>query len=217
MKILLLGATGRTGKLVLKFAKENGNEINCLVRAPGKIENDKSVQIFQGNAFNTQDLEKAIMGCGAIISTLNISRNSDFPWAKLRTPKTYLSDVMANVIPLAKKYNIRRLIICSAWGVAETKNDLPKWFRWFIDNSNIGVAYKDHERQERLLKKSDLNWTIIRPTGLVNSKREQKLIESYLNTPKPRLTISRQSVARYMVDAVENENLIGKVVTISKG
>ncbi|MEO0331023.1 MAG: hypothetical protein AAF223_04960, partial [Bacteroidota bacterium] len=46
------------------------------------------------------------------------------------------------------------------WGVADSINDIPKWFRWFIDNSNIGVAYQDHERQEKILSKSSLDWTI---------------------------------------------------------
>lgn len=171
MKILLLGATGRTGKLVLKAAKENDYQINCLVRNKGKVEESNGVQVFTGNPNNADDLEKAIQGCEAIISALNISRTSDFPWANLRTPPQYLSEVMSKTLKLAEKHNINRLVVCSAWGVAETKDDLPGWFRWFIDNSNIGVAYKDHEHQEKLIRESDLDWTIVRPSGLTNSKK----------------------------------------------
>lgn len=216
MKILLLGATGRTGKLILEDATAKGYHVNCLVRYPDKIETNERTLVFKGNPTNIEDLEKAMYGCEAIINVLNISRKSDFPWAKLRTPKTFLSDVITNIINLSTQNNIKRLIVCSAWGVAETKKDLPNWFRWFIENSNIGVAYRDHERQEKFLKKSDLNWTIVRPSGLTNTKKKQKVLESYLNIPKPNLTISRQSVAKYIVDSLENAKLIRKAVVISK-
>ena len=136
------------------------------------------------------------MGCDGIISALNISRKSDFPWSKLRTPPMLLSDVMKHIISLTEKNGLKRVIVCSAWGVAETEQEIPVWFKWFIKNSNIGVAYKDHERQENELKKSKLDWTIVRPTGLTNFKNQKKIIESYSNEPKPKLTISRKNVAK---------------------
>jgi uncharacterized protein YbjT (DUF2867 family) len=157
-----------------------------------------------------------MQGCGAVVSALNISRTSDFPWAKLRTPKTYLSEVMQNVVSVAKKQAVRRVVVCSAWGVLETRKDIPFWFRWMIDNSNIGVAYKDHERQEQVLEASNLDWTIVRPVGLVNSKTVQPIKESFGNSPKPLLTISRLSVASYMIESLQNSDAIGKKVVISK-
>lgn len=216
MKILLLGATGRTGKLILAEALRQGYEINCLVREPKKIkENSEILNIFKGSPEQISELENAIKGCDGIISALNISRKSDFPWSKLRTPKTFLSDTMKNIISLTKKNKINRIVVCSAWGVAETEKEIPFWFNWFIKNSNIGITYKDHERQESLLKSSNLSWTIIRPSGLINSKKEQQIIESYGNEPKPKITISRKSVAKFMVNTLSNEKLIGRTPVIS--
>ena len=94
--------------------------------------------------------------------------------------------------------------------------EIPVWFRWFIKNSNIGVAYKDHERQENELKTSKLDWTIVRPTGLTNFKKEKKIIESYNNEPKPKLTISRKNVAKFMVNALKRDELIGQITVISE-
>ncbi|MEM6378589.1 MAG: NAD(P)-binding oxidoreductase [Bacteroidota bacterium] len=216
MKILLLGATGRTGKLVLKKALEDGYQVHCLSRNSQRIEKQSGLTTFEGNPNNPADLENAILECTTVISTLNISRNSDFPWSGLRTPKTYLSDVMKLLVPIAEKQNVRRISVCSAWGVSDTRNDIPKWFKWFIDNSNIGVAYQDHERQEKILSKSSLDWTIVRPVGLTNSKRKENIKETYGNTPKPSLLISRQSVAEYLVDSLKRAELIGKRVVISK-
>jgi len=169
MKILILGATGRTGKWILAEALEQGYKVNCLVRKPEEInQNHSALKIYKGSPESISELESALKGCDAIISALNISRKSDFPWSKLRTPKTFLSDVMKNIITLSTKIKIDRIVVCSAWGVADTEKEIPLWFNWFIKNSNIGVAYKDHERQENLLKSSTLNWTIVRPSGLVD-------------------------------------------------
>jgi putative NADH-flavin reductase len=217
MKLLILGATGRTGKLILTEALQQGFEINCLVREPEKITiSHEILKLYQGSPEHISELENAMQGCNGIISALNISRKTDFPWSKLRTPPKFLSDVMNNVISLSKKNNIERLIVCSAWGVAETEQEIPFWFRWFIKNSNIGVAYEDHERQERIIKSSDLKWTIIRPTGLTNFKKDKKIIESYNNIPKPKLTVSRKNVAKFMVNALSNDDLIGRLPVISE-
>ena len=95
------------------------------------------------------------------------------------------------------------------------KKELPGWFRWIIDNSNVGYAYRDHERQEELLMKSNLPWTIVRPEGLLNFKKYQEVIESYNHVPKPEMTITRLTVAKYLVDAISNGGLIHKTPTIS--
>ena len=216
MRILLLGATGRTGKLVLDKLIEKGYQVNCIARKSERIQSRDQLVIFEGNPNNETDLNNAIADCDAVISVLNISRKSDFPWASLRTPKTYLSDVMSLLVPMAENRDIKRISICSAWGVLETKNDIPKWFKWLINNSNIGYAYKDHERQENIVAKSKLNWTIVRPVGLSNSKKKEKIRTTFNKDPKPNILISRQSVADYLVESLENGALIKRKVVISK-
>lgn len=217
MKILILGATGRTGKLILAEALHQGFEINCLVREPDNIKKKhNNLKLYQGSPERISELAKAMQGCKGVISALNISRKTDFPWSKLRTPPKFLSEVMKHVISLSKKNQIERLVVCSAWGVAETEEEIPFWFRWIIKNSNIGVAYKDHERQEKIIKSSDLKWTIVRPTGLTNFKKEKKIIESYNNKPKPKLTVSRKNVAKFMVNALSKDELIDCLPVISE-
>ena len=216
MKILLLGATGRTGKWVYQKSLERGYSIHCLARNSERIEKYDQATLLEGDASNPDDLATAIAGCNAVISVLNISRRSDFPWSALRTPKNFLSKTMGNLVPLAEKNKVNRIIICSAWGVSETVQDIPGWFKWLIQNSNIGVAYEDHNRQERIVSDSALNWTIVRPVGLTNSSKEQSVLESFDNHPKPSLTISRKSVAGFLLDSLERDDLIKKKVVISK-
>jgi len=197
MKVLLLGATGRTGKLILNELLTRGHVVSVLVRDKRKVAALASLTIFEGST-----LDAAMQDCAAIISALNISRNSDFPWSALRTPKQLMSATMSNIIPLAQQHQIKRIIVISAWGVAETEKDLPWWFRWTIKNSNIKYGYLDHELQEGLLAQSDLDWTAIRPVGLTNFDLKPVQV-SIANSPKPRILISRKSVAGFTADVLE--------------
>ncbi|MFT5641689.1 MAG: hypothetical protein ACI9A7_001794 [Cyclobacteriaceae bacterium] len=214
-KILLLGATGRTGKLVLENALEKGYHVHCLGRDIKRIAKQPGIELFEGDSRSYDDLHIAMEGCKHVITTLNISRVNDFPWSSLTTPETYLSETMLNISNVASKHNLVRIVCCSAWGVSESRIDIPWWFRWTIENSNINAAYIDHERQEEVLKRSALMWTIVRPVGLTNGKSIQKIRETFGVTPQPSLTINRISVASYLVDALNNERVSKKMIVIS--
>ncbi len=204
MRILILGATGRTGRLLVDEALRRGHQVNVLISHASKLSNNpKLVTVFEGTPLNPHILAQAMKGCDAVLSTLNISRVSDFPWAKLRTSVDFLSLSMKNILYVAKQLNVERIIITTAWGVAETRKDIPFWFRWLIRFSNIRYPYRDHERQEEMLKKSDLNWTAVRPVGLTDEKMIKEVAVSLNNTPKPKLMISRYNTARFMMDVLE--------------
>lgn len=208
--ILILGSTGRTGKWLLDEALKRGYSVNVLVRDKSKVSPHTQLRIFEGNPSNKKDLMSAAEGCETVLSALNISRNSDFPWAKLRASKSFLSETMQNLIEIGVSGKLKKVIFTSAWGVNETKKDIPWWFRWLIDNSNIGVAYQDHERQEKLLDNTRLNFTAVRPVGLTNSLVTQKVrVTLENNTPTPNLTISRLTTAKFMLDCLE-QNLYNR-------
>lgn len=216
MKILLLGATGRTGRQLLTQALQAGYEVNVLVRNRAAVmAQSEKLTVFENATFDKPSLEQAMTDCQAILSALNISRTSDFPWAPLRTPGTFLSDTLMNLNAVAEKTGIKRIILTTAWGVHETKADIPFWFRWLIDSSNIGVAYRDHERQETFLQTTRLDYTIVRPVGLTNSTASKPIQVTINNKPKPALTISRLNVAKFMLTALADGLHHRQVVTVS--
>ncbi|MEM7659415.1 MAG: NAD(P)-binding oxidoreductase, partial [Bacteroidota bacterium] len=174
-----------------------------------------ALTIVKGSPEDPSALAEAVQGCEAIISVLNVSRTSDFPWAPLRSPKDLMSRSMSQLLALPEAASVQRLVVCSAWGVAETKAELPFWFRWLIDYSNLKFPYLDHERQETIIRQSQLKWTLVRPVGLTPFSRIQTVRESYANQPRPRLTINRESLAAYLLAALERDDLIGKAPTIS--
>lgn len=217
MKIFLLGATGRTGGYVLTEALKRGYEVHALVRDPSKVKVQSiGLVLFTGNPENRTALAKAILSCDAVISTLNISRSSDFPWARLRTPVNFLENMLSHLIELMNDEQIKRLVLTSAWGVGDSRKEIPGWFKWFIDHSNVGKAYSQHEVQEKMLKASDLDWTAVRPVGLTNSHKIKELVVSEQGNPKPHLTISRKHTAEFMLDCLEEATYIRATPVISE-
>lgn len=217
MRILILGATGRTGRLILEEALDRGHEVTVLARDAGKIKSASPLlNVLEGTPADPTSLSQAMNNCEAILSALNISRVNDFPWSRLRTPKDFLSTVMSNIIEISPRHRIRRVIFTSAWGAAETRKDIPGWFRWFIEHSNIRYPYDDHARQEELVSKSSLDWTAVRPAGLINSKKKKEIIVSINNHPRPHIIISRYNVARFMLDVLEQGLYVGEKVVISQ-
>lgn len=214
--ILLLGATGRTGKEVLHQALELGYYVTALVRDSSKIVLDSPLlKIIEGDTRLPSDLNRAIEGCGAVISCLNISRKSDFPWSPLRTPENFLSLTMRSLINTCKEHGVNRLIFTSAWGVGDSRPYTPGWFAWIIDNSNLSAAYLEHERQEAMVRNSGLNWTIIRPVGLVNRKKTKPVRYFLNNEGKPAMTISRRDTARFILETLSDEKFYQTIPVIS--
>jgi hypothetical protein len=157
-----------------------------------------------------------MQGCEAILSALNISRKYEFPWAGLRTPKDFLSMTMKNIIELSAKNNIRRVVFISAWGVSETKKDLPGWFRWLVNNSSLRYQYQDHERQEEVIKSSNLDWTAVRPVFLSNSRVYKENIVSFENKPRPGLHLGRRNLAQFMLQVLEKNLFLCQSPVISE-
>jgi hypothetical protein len=191
--------------------------VNVLVRDKSKIKPQPNLTIFEGTPYNYSDLEMAAANCTIVLSALNISRTNDFPWANLRTPPDFLSQTMRNIIEINKSTPIDKLIFTSAWGVSETLADIPFWFRWLIESSNIGVAYQDHAIQEQLAESSGLNYMAVRPVGLTNDiDNEMIKVTTANNKPKPSLTISRKSVAKFMLDNLDKTMYFNQKPVISK-
>lgn len=217
MKLLVIGATGRTGRLIVEEALKQGYDLQILVRDKNKLPfNETSINVFQGTPARRADLAAAMQGCDLIISALSIARASDAPWSKLITPENFITESMENVIAEAARQNLKRIITISAWGAGETKKDIPFWLKWLINHTNLRPVYAGHESQEKLLATSTLSWTAVRPVALNDSKKIKTLKVSLNNSPKPSLYISRRSVAKFMVDIVRSDKYDRKSPTISE-
>jgi putative NADH-flavin reductase len=211
MNILILGATGRTGRLFTQAALSDNHKVTAIVRDKTKA-TVPGVTYLEGSPADEKLLNTALMGIDAVVVSLNINRASDSPFAKIVSPLTIISDSVRALIPAMEKNGVRRIISVSASGVGDSWKDMPLIGRWFIRSSNIWKAYLDHDRQEHLLRQSDLDWTIVRPVMLHD--KDVYGYKAIIGKPSAG-SISRKGVARFILDALETGEYKKQVVTLN--
>jgi putative NADH-flavin reductase len=212
MKILVLGATGRTGKIFAQLATAKNHQVTAIIR------NKKDailprVNYIEGLPTDEQLLTKTLQGMDAVVVSLNINRTSDNPFAKVVSPLTLISDSVKALIPAMQRNNVKRLITVSASGVGDSWKDMPLIARLFIRSTNIMRAYEDHDRQEQAVRKSKLDWTIVRPV-MLNDKDSDEY-KATIGKPTSG-SISRKGVAKFLLDSLESEKFVRDTVTLSK-
>ncbi len=212
MKILVLGATGRTGKLFAKLATANNHQVTAIIRNKKDAILPK-VNYIEGLPTDEQLLTKALQGMEAVVVSLNINRTSDNPFAKVVSPLTLISDSVKALIPAMEKNHVKRIITISASGVGDSWNHMFLVVRWLIHYSNIWKAYEDHDRQEQILKQSALDWTIVRPVMLNDKDNDE--YTAVVGKPTGG-SISRKGVAKFILDSLESEKYVKDVVTLFK-
>ena len=213
--ILLLGATGRTGLRVLDYALSKGYHIRALVRDPSKfVQIPDNLQLIQGTPVNMNDVRKAAAGCDAVLSSLNNPRKSESLWAKPINSPTLMTDSIHNTVMVMHEMDIRRIIVQTGAGAGDSFAGMPLFMKGLIRFTGLKYVYADHDGQEKVLKESDLDWTIVRPVGLTDKDEVKEL--AIAKGDKHTSFISRKAVAKFMIDCLENAEFIRKAPIVSE-
>lgn len=215
-RILILGATGRTGTLALEYALQQGYAVTALVRSPEKISlrSDK-LTVIKGLPTNLKDIRQAMRNCDYVINLLSaLSEKDSMSFKKIAPPHT-LEKTIYNTIECMREYGIKRIMSLSSIGVGNSYTYAPWFMKLFIKISNFKIVFADHNKQEELLQHSNLDWTIARPVGLNNNETMGELVVTYHKTPKP-FKMSRKQLARFMIDNLETTGLIHKTPLLSE-
>lgn len=214
MRILLLGATGRTGRLVLEKALAAGHQVVAVVRDPAKVD-APGAELVAGTPYDPEVVDRATPGCDAVVCTLNVSRTSDSPWAPLRSPKDLISRSVGNALAAMERHGVRRIVTLSTIGAGDSRRELPLVFALFVAASNLRHAFRDHGRQEALLRASDVDWTVVRLPMLTDEGGEGPVRVRLDHETKLNRSVNRASVARFLLDSLEAPRYARRVVTIS--
>jgi len=213
-RLLIYGATGRTGSLAVDYALSKNLQVVALVRSPQKLSSRTGLSVVPGSPENLDDIQRAIPGCTAVLSFLNNLRTSDFPWAGQVSPPNLMQHAITNTVSAMKQHDVRRIVVLSAAGVGDSAASTPWLWRKVVEHSNIRIAYADHDAQERVLRESGLDWTSVRAAALTGSQLQRTRI-SYDGVPKPGFSISRRTVATFMVDCLLHPEFYEKAPTAS--
>jgi putative NADH-flavin reductase len=209
MKILIIGASQGTGAEAAKNALERGHAVTAFARTPQKLALEhEHLTLVQGDFHQAESVAKAVPGHDAVIITASATSLKAF-----KENPNYFSQGTRFTIDAMKAHGVRRLIVLSALGTGESR----KLMGWFLDMVMISwllkVPYQDHERQERLVTDSGLDWVIARPGRLTNGPANKSYVTEVEVKPIPK-SISRADVADFLVRAATEDRWLQRAVQL---
>lgn len=203
MRILVIGATGGTGRQLLRQALDLGHEVTALVRKPNKLKIEHPrLRVAKGNVLNYASVESAMQGQNAVVCALGAKR--------FFFPTRTLSEGARNILRAMKSCNVPRLICESSLGLGSSVGRLGLLFTFFVVPVILPFIFWDKIRQEKLIEESDADWLIVRPGVLTNadargSYRHGPNLGNFLWTVR----ISRADVADFMLKQLTDDSLLG--------
>jgi putative NADH-flavin reductase len=208
-KLIVFGASGRTGMQVVKQALEAGFTVTAVVRTPDIFPlKHERLLLVKGEVLKLSTFESSMAGQDAVISCLG---------ARNLKPTTLYSEGVANIAKAMQIAGVSRIICLSASGI-EIEPELPLPMRLFIKHILQPIlknSYSDLKKMEDYLRQSNLNWTIVRPPRL-NNKTVTAKYRIVVNVYMPRqIKISRADVAHYMVNHIDDTTAFRAVAKIA--
>lgn len=206
MKIVLFGASGKTGQVLLQQALEAGHEVLAYVRRKSSISmQHPNLTIVEGQLDDTAKLEATIRGADACISSLGGGSLTK------RSPQIVAG--IQNIIHLMEKLHVSRFLYLSSFGASESKKYMPQPIRFFITDLVLRVPLADHNENEKRLFESNLQWTIFRPGGLTDGPLVSSIKHgNQAFTLKGNPSISRANVAQFMLQHLTDTTYLRKGV-----
>ncbi|MGJ4940457.1 NAD(P)-dependent oxidoreductase [Bradyrhizobium sp. HKCCYLS1011] len=197
-KILVLGATGGTGRLIVAQALARGYEVTVLVRSPKKASGLKGAKLVVGDARDERALREALKGQDAVISALGTPAS---PFREV----TALSQMTRTLVNAMKAEHVSRLVSITGIGAGDSVGHGGFLFDNVIFPLLLRNVYADKNRQEAIVGDSGLDWVLVRPSVL-NDKPGGHTVRALTDLSGFHGgTISRADVATFVLDQVRDD------------
>ncbi|KAL4994412.1 NAD(P)-binding protein [Aspergillus recurvatus] len=209
MRVLVIGGTGRTGKLVIDELLRRGHGVTTLARSPSAFGVPRpGLTIVQGTPADPEDVRAAFKPNtpDVVIVTLNAPRASDSPFAAPIAPPRLMADCNANIVTAMKEFGVRKIVILQAFGVGESWKNMNCVLQLLMKKSNMRFQYDDHNATEKIVMDSGVVYVFVRPSRLVETgETVVKQWPDHGERVPLMASASRRSVALFLVDAAESE------------
>jgi len=209
LKLTIFGATSGTGKQLVEQALTAGSYVVAYARNPSKLDfMHKDLTIVEGELADQKMIEHAVSGADVVISVLGPRGGSkDKP----------ITQGMQNIITAMNKYGVRRLIVSSTLSVKDP-NDMADFKAKVLVNFvklTMRSAYEEIISVAEIVRKSDLDWTILRLTTLNNNPKSGEVRVGYLGKGEVGMRISRADLAEFMLKQIQNIKYLRQSPVIS--
>ena len=208
MKIVIFGASGKTGSLLAEQALAAGHEVIAYVRRPESVKpENKNMKVVVGQLSDTTKIKSAIAGADVCVSTLG--GNS------LSKHATEFMEGIQNIIKAMEEEKVKRFIYMSSIGAGDSRELMAQPVRFLIADVMLRIPLADHTSNEKRIAQSSLNWTVVRPGGLTDGPLKADIKHGSEKVKlKGSPSISRASVATFILKQINNETYRNKGVWV---
>jgi putative NADH-flavin reductase len=203
MKVLVFGASGRTGGLIVERALAKGHEVTVLVRDAAKFKT-AGVRVIVGDATRADDVLRAVQGQDAVIDSIGSAR----PYKTTQLE----SSSARNMIEAMRAEGVPRLMVVSMMGIGDSRDQAPFWYKHLLMPTFLRGSTKDQTAMEEAVKASGLEYVIARPPILKDGPATGSV--RVLGKGETGHSITRADLANYLVDQLEVNDAVGRAVTV---
>jgi uncharacterized protein YbjT (DUF2867 family) len=200
LKVVVFGATGGTGRQLVRQATDAGHEVTAVTRSSPPA-SCSSVRWLTADLSDQHAVAAALAGQDAVLSALGPTG---------RGPATICADATERIA-----YGMPdggRLVVLSAYGAGDSRHrNLYNRLLWLT----LAAKMRDKEAMEQVVRSSRTEWTIVRPSFLTNGPGRV----AWRAQPDLRMRvtsrISRADVAAFMLAEASNGRFVGQAVSVT--
>jgi putative NADH-flavin reductase len=189
MKLLIVGATGRTGRLLVEQAIARGHAVTAFVRSPQSLRPRAGLTIAAGNPLSADELAAVLPGHDVVVSMLG-SRSSD--------DATVLQDGAAAMLKALQASAASRYIVVSQGLLFPSRHPIVVMMRWLLAS-----GIRDSTAMEGRVRASDAIWTIVRPPRLTEGGPPKGYRVRVNGLPDGARSMERADLATFLLDEAE--------------
>jgi len=202
VKLFVLGATGKTGGSLVTQAVARGHSVTAFGRSPFAGGDKAKVLSISGNPMNEMELSDALPGHDAVLSVLG---------TRGLGATSVLEDSSRATICAMRNTGVRRLVILSS-ALLDSHIGLVNRI---VSRTVLRHFSRDQRAMEQLVRASSLDWTVLRPPRMTDSAPDEQSTSSLDDPPDAAgMTITKEEVARVMLDVVENRRFVEQLVHV---
>lgn len=209
MNLLIIGATGGTGRELVEQALARGHFVTAFARNPAKVQmQHPNLSVAEGNVLDYTTVDRAVQGKDAVLCALGHKK-----WI-IKT--SILSDGTRNIIKAMEKHGVKRFICETSLGVGDSRGKLGLYYTLFVIPLLLFFYYRDKELQEQHIRESGLDWIIVRPAafrpgGRRGTYRHGLDIGNWILTNR----ITRADAADFMLNQLTDDTYLRKTPAVA--
>lgn len=205
MKVLVIGASGKSGQQVVEKALAAGHTVTAFVHNAADYQAPAGVRVLAGDATNTALIGQAVAGQDAVLDAIG----GHTPFLT-----THLEENTAKaVIAAMQQHGVRRLLVISVLGVGDSQAQATFLYEHILMPTFLHGAVPDKEAMEAAVKASNLDFVLVRPPFLSDDPATGSV---HVVTGEDKAhKITRADLAQFMVEQLTSDQYVGQAVTVA--